>query len=63
MTQGTKQLLPIDRISFESTYSRTTGTFEPQLKLGKDLTDDLAVSVGQTFGVSIAHRRSRPTTA
>ena len=51
LTQGTKQLLPIDRISFESTYSRTTGTFEPQLKLGKDLTDNLAVSIGQTFGV------------
>jgi len=49
---STKQLLPIDRISFESTYSRTTGTFEPQLKVGKDLTDDLAVSVGQTFGVA-----------
>ena len=49
---STKQLLPVDRISFESTYSRTTGTFEPQLKVGKDLTDDLAVSVGQTFGVS-----------
>ena len=51
LQQSTKQLLPIDRISFESTYSRTTGTFEPQLKLGKDLTDNLAVSVGQTFGV------------
>ncbi len=49
--QSTGQLLPIDRISFESTYSRTTGTFEPQLKLGKDLSDNLAVSVGQTFGV------------
>jgi hypothetical protein len=51
ITEGTKQLLPIDRISFESTYSRTSGSFEPQLKLGKDLTDNLAVSIGQTFGV------------
>lgn len=49
--QGAKQLLPIDRISFESTYSRTTGTFEPQIKLGKDLTDELSVALGQTFGV------------
>jgi autotransporter translocation and assembly factor TamB len=51
IAQGTKQLLPIDRFSIESTFSRSTGTFEPQLKLGKDLTDDLSVSVGQTFGV------------
>jgi hypothetical protein len=50
--QSTRQLLPIDRISFESTYSRTTGTFEPTIKLGKDLTDSLAVTVGQAFGVS-----------
>ena len=51
LQQGTKQLLPVDRISFESTYSQTTGTFEPQLKLGKDLTDELSISLGQTFGV------------
>jgi len=49
---GAKQLLPIDRIEFESTYSRTTGAFEPQLKIGKDLTDNLSVAVGQTFGVA-----------
>jgi translocation and assembly module TamB len=52
MQQNTRQFLPIDRISFESTYSRTTGTFEPTIKLGKDLTDTLAMTVGQTFGVS-----------
>lgn len=51
LQRGTKQILPIDRVSFESTYSRTTGAFEPQIKLGKDLTDSLAVSVAQTFGV------------
>lgn len=51
VTQEAQRLLPVDRISFEPTFSRTTGTFEPQLKLGKDLTDSLAVSVGQTFGV------------
>ncbi|MDX2170389.1 MAG: translocation/assembly module TamB domain-containing protein [Deltaproteobacteria bacterium] len=47
-----KQFLPIDRIEFESVYSRTTGNFEPQIKIGKDLSDNLAVSVGQTFGIS-----------
>jgi hypothetical protein len=41
VTHGAQRLLPIDRISFESTFSRTTGTFEPQLKLGKDLTDSI----------------------
>jgi hypothetical protein len=51
LEKGAKQILPIDRITFESVYSRNTGTFEPQVKLGKDLTDRLAVSVGQTFGI------------
>jgi autotransporter translocation and assembly factor TamB len=47
-----ERVLPIDRIEFEPTFSTTTGAFEPQLTLGKDLTEDLAASVGQTFGVS-----------
>jgi autotransporter translocation and assembly factor TamB len=47
-----KQFLPIDRIEFDSVYSRTTGNFEPQIKIGKDLSDNFAVSVGQTFGIS-----------
>jgi autotransporter translocation and assembly factor TamB len=47
-----ERVLPIDRIEFEPTFSTTTGAFEPQLTLGKDLTQDLAASVGQTFGVS-----------
>lgn len=47
----TKHLKLIDRIAFESAYSPNTGTFEPQIKVGKDLTDDVAVSVAQTFGV------------
>ncbi|MGH7787748.1 MAG: translocation/assembly module TamB domain-containing protein, partial [Candidatus Binatia bacterium] len=51
LQQGARQLLPIDRITFESTYSRSTGTFEPQIKLGRDLTDEIAVSLGQTFGL------------
>ncbi len=51
LEKGAKQILPIDRITFESVYSRNTGNFEPQVKLGKDLTDSLAVSVGQTFGI------------
>jgi autotransporter translocation and assembly factor TamB len=47
-----EKVLPIDRIEFQPTFSPTTGAFEPQLTLGKDLTQDLAASIGQTFGVS-----------
>ena len=47
-----QKVLPIDRIEFEPTFSTTTGAFEPQLTLGKDLTEDLSASVGQTFGVA-----------
>jgi autotransporter translocation and assembly factor TamB len=47
-----EKVLPIDRIEFEPTFSTTTGAFEPQLLLGKNITEDLAASVGQTFGVS-----------
>ncbi|MBX3028033.1 translocation/assembly module TamB domain-containing protein [bacterium] len=47
-----EKVLPIDRIEFEPTFSATTGAFEPQLTLGKDLTEDLAASIGQTFGVA-----------
>lgn len=47
-----EKVLPIDRIEFEPTFSTTTGAFEPQLTLGKDITEDLAASVGQTFGVA-----------
>ena len=47
-----EKVLPIDRIEFEPTFSTTTGAFEPQLTLGKDLTQDLSASVGQTFGVA-----------
>ena len=47
-----EKVLPLDRIEFEPTFSTTTGAFEPQLLLGKNITEDLAASVGQTFGVS-----------
>jgi autotransporter translocation and assembly factor TamB len=47
-----EKVLPIDRIDFEPTFSTTTGAFEPQLTLGKDITQDLTASVGQTFGVA-----------
>ncbi|MFN8640603.1 MAG: translocation/assembly module TamB domain-containing protein [Candidatus Binatia bacterium] len=47
-----ERVLPVDRIEFEPTFSTTTGAFEPQLTIGKDLTDNLSASVGQTFGVS-----------
>ena len=51
-----EQVLPVDRIEFEPTFSTQSGAFEPQLKIGKDLTDDLTASVGQTFGVSARTR-------
>ncbi len=51
-----QRLLPVDRIEFEPSFSRTSGTFEPQLKIGKDLTESLSASVGQTFGVAARTR-------
>ena len=45
------QALPIDRVEFEPTFSPATGSFEPQMTVGKDLTEDLSASVGTTFGV------------
>jgi autotransporter translocation and assembly factor TamB len=52
LTGEAERVLPVDRIEFEPTFSTTTGAFEPQLTLGKDLTDNLTASVGQTFGVA-----------
>lgn len=52
LTGEAERVLPVDRIEFEPTFSTTTGAFEPQLTLGKDLTDNLSASVGQTFGVA-----------
>ncbi len=51
LERETQLLLPVDRIEFEPAFSRTTGAFEPQLTIGKDLTDDLRASVSRTFGV------------
>ena len=43
-------LPPIDRITFELTFSRTTGTFEPQLKLGKSDRQPRRVSRADVLG-------------
>ncbi len=51
LTGQAERLLPVDRIEFEPTFSPTSGAFEPQLTIGKDLTDNLSASIGQTFGV------------
>lgn len=56
LTGPAEQILPVDRIEFEPTFSTTSGAFEPQLKIGKDITDDLVASVGQTFGVAARTR-------
>jgi autotransporter translocation and assembly factor TamB len=43
--------LPIDRVEFRPEYSPVTGQFEPQVRFGKYLTDDLSAWLGQSFGV------------
>ncbi len=49
--KGAAKLLGVDRIEIEPTYSRQTGAFEPEIKIGKDFTEDLTASVATTFGV------------
>lgn len=56
LTGEAEQVLPVDRIEFTPTFSSTTGAFEPQLTIGKDLTDNLSASIGQSFGVSARTR-------
>jgi autotransporter translocation and assembly factor TamB len=49
--KGTAKLLGVDRVEIEPNYSRQTGAFEPEVKVGKDFTEDLTASVATTFGV------------
>lgn len=46
-----REVLPFDEIEIRPGYSPSTGQFEPQLRVGKSITSDLAAWVGQTFGV------------
>ncbi len=51
LQEGVQQFIPLDRIEVEPTLSPTTGTLQPRLSLGKDLTEKLTAEVGSTFGV------------
>ncbi|MEA2626826.1 MAG: translocation and assembly module TamB [Candidatus Binatota bacterium] len=43
-------LVPVDRIEIEPSFSRTTGTTEPRLSIGKDLTEKLTALLGTGLG-------------
>lgn len=50
--RGAARYLRLDRVEFEPTVSRETGQFEPQVTLGKKLTEDLTATLSTTFGVN-----------
>lgn len=43
--------LPFDEIELRAGFSTATGEFEPQLRLGKTINEDLSAWIAQTFGV------------
>jgi autotransporter translocation and assembly factor TamB len=47
-----ESLLGVDRVEIAPSFS-TSGTFEPQVKISKDLNDDLSASVATSLGVSL----------
>jgi autotransporter translocation and assembly factor TamB len=49
--KGVEEILPLDQIEIEPTFSRTTGAFEPRVTIGKKFTEDLSALVATTFGV------------
>ncbi len=46
-----EQTLPFDDVELAPGFSATTGEFEPQIRLGKTITDDLSAWLTQSFGV------------
>jgi autotransporter translocation and assembly factor TamB len=46
-----EEVLPFDQIEFRPQFSTTTGQFEPEVRVGKNLSEDLSAWIGQTFGV------------
>ncbi len=50
-----RRLVGVDRFEVEATQARTTGTIEPRLTVGKDLTDRLRVLASTTVGTGTAH--------
>jgi len=53
--QQVRRVLPIDRVQFESAYSRSTGSYEPRVTVAKDLTERFTGLVSTTFGVENRH--------
>lgn len=50
-----RRFVGVDRFEVEATQARTTGTIEPRLTVGKDLTDRLRVLASTTVGTGTAH--------
>ena len=50
VSRNITRILPVDRFEIEPAFSPITGSFEPVLTLGKNLTEQLQASVSTTFG-------------
>jgi hypothetical protein len=50
LEQGIHAFLPVDRIEVEPSFSRVSGTSEPTLRIGKDLSERLSAVVGTGLG-------------
>jgi hypothetical protein len=46
-----REVLPFDVVEVRPGFSPSTGEFEPQIRLGKHITEDLSAWIAQTFGV------------
>jgi len=46
-----QEALPFDEVELRAEFSPLTGEFEPQLRVGKYITEDLSAWIAQTFGV------------
>ena len=44
-------VLPFDEVELRPGFSPSTGEFEPQIRVGKFITEDLSAWIAQTFGV------------
>jgi len=50
VSRNITRILPVDRFEIEPAFSPVTGSFEPVLTVGKNLTERLQASVATTFG-------------
>jgi len=46
-----QEVLPFDEVELRAGFSPLTGEFEPQIRVGKYITEDLSAWIAQTFGV------------